>query len=141
MHVKVPRRVPKTGAGCRVCVWNHLKRRESARSGDADDGEGAEADSALPCRRCLHDRGLLGLLGLVLLLGRGLLNLLGLGLGLGLLDLDLERAELVVPSKDAMVLQEGGGLTRMTRRRSATGTGLRLRGYGVEAREMKYRQD
>jgi len=63
---------------------------EPARSGDADDSEGAESDSALPRRRCLHDdRGLLGL---------------GLGLGLGLLDLDLERAELVVTSKVAMVL-------------------------------------
>ena len=82
---------------------------EPARSGDADDSEGAEADSALPRRRCLHDRGLIGL-GLVLLLGRGLLRLLGLGLGLGLLDLDLERAELVVPSKDAMVLPNGRGL-------------------------------
>ena len=83
---------------------------EPARSGDADDSEGAESDSASPRRRCLHDdRGLLGL---------------GLGLGLGLLDLDLERAELVVTSKVAMVLQErGGGLTRMsTRRRSAVGS-------------------
>ena len=102
---------------------------EPARSGDADDSEGAEADSALPRRRCLHDRGLLGL---------GL----GLGLSLGLLDLDLERTELVVTSKDAMVLQErGGGLTRMsTRRRSAVGTGVRLRARCIEARKMKYRQ-
>eukprot|EP00964_Phaeocystis_antarctica_P045396 scaffold26122_cov52-Phaeocystis_antarctica.AAC.1 len=98
---------------------------EAARSGDADDSEGAEADSALPRRRCLHDRGLLGL---------GL----GLGLSLGLLDLDLERTELVVTSKDAMVLQErGGGLTRMsTRRRSAVGTGVRLRARCIEARKM-----
>ena len=116
---------------------------EPARRGDADDGEGAEADSALPRRRCLKDRGLLGL-GLVLSLGRGLLRLLGLGLGLGLLDLDLERTELVVTSKDAMVLQErGGGLTRMaTRRRSAVGTGFRLRVRCRRAKyEVLYRQD
>ena len=93
----------------RVCVgaeyvWHLVgKRRESARSGEADDGEGAEADSALRRRQ---DRGLLSL-GLVLLLGRGLLGLLGLDLGLGLPDLDLERAELVVPSKDGMVLPNG----------------------------------
>ena len=82
---------------------------EPARSGDADDSEGAEADSASPRRRCLHARGLFGL---------------GNGLGLGLLDLDLERTELVVTSKVSMVLQErGGGLTRMsTRRRSAVGS-------------------
>ena len=82
---------------------------EPARSGDADDSEGAEAGSASPRRRCLHARGLFGL---------------GNSLGLGLLDLDLERTELVVTSKVAMVLQErGGGLTRMsTRRRSAVGS-------------------
>ena len=71
--------------------------RESARSSDADDGEDAEADIAT---------------------GRGLL---GLGLGHGWLGLDLDGAELVVPSENAMVLQEReGGLTRMsTRRRRA----------------------
>ena len=60
---------------------------ESARSGD--DGEGAEVDSALLVR------------------DRGLVLLLGASLGL-LLDLDLERAELVVPSKEAVVLRRGG---------------------------------
>ena len=68
---------------------------ESARSGD--DGEGAEVDSALPRRRHLvTDRGPFGLLGP------------GPSLGL-LLDLDLERAELVVPSRDAVVLKGEGG--------------------------------
>ena len=81
---------------------------EPARSGDADDSEGAESDSALPRRRCLHDdRGLLGL---------------GLGLGLGLLDLDLERTELVVTSKVSMVLQERGGGSHACRR----GEGVQL---------------
>ena len=69
---------------------------ESVRSGDGDDGEGAEVDSALPRRRHLvTDRGPFGLLGP------------GPSLGL-LLDLDLERAELVVPSRDALVLMKGG---------------------------------
>ena len=81
--------------------------RESARSGDADDGEGvgegAEVDNALPRRRQL-------VRGLLLRLGRlGLLEL-GASLGLVLLVLDLERAELVAPSKDAVVLQKGGGV-------------------------------
>ena len=80
--------------------------RGSARSGDADDGEGvgegAEVDNAVPRRRQL-------VRGLVLHLGR--LGLLELGASLGpvLLVLDLERAELVAPSKDAVVLQKGGG--------------------------------
>ena len=76
---------------------------ESARSGDADDSEGAEVDSALPRRRHLvADRGLLD--------GFGLPGLLRLGPSLGLLlDLDLERAELAVPSRDAVVLPKGGG--------------------------------
>ena len=64
--------------------------RESAGSSEADDGEGAEVDSALLVR------------------DRGLVLLLGASLGL-LLDLDLERAELVVPSKEAVVLRRGGG--------------------------------
>ena len=63
--------------------------RESARSGDAKDGEGAEVDSALLVR------------------DRGLVLLLGASLGL-LLNLDLERAKLVVPSKEAVVLRRGG---------------------------------
>ena len=71
--------------------------RESARSGDADDGEDAEVDSALPRRRyVVRDHGLLLGLGVVLLLGLG-----------SVLDLDLERAELVVPSKD-VILPKGG---------------------------------
>ena len=86
--------------------------RESARSGDADDGEGvgegAEVDNALPRRRQLV-RGLL--LGLDRL---GLLEL-GASLGLDLLVLDLERAELVAPSKAAVVLQKGGGCLEHTR--------------------------
>ena len=84
---------------------------EPARSGDADDSEGAEADSASPRRRCLHARGLFGL---------------GNSLGLGLLDLDLERTELVVTSKVSMVLQERGGGSHACRR----GEGVQL-----EARE------
>ena len=94
------------------CVWARgpegRAHRESARSGDADDyegiGEGAEVASALPHRQHLvRDRGLL--------LGLGRLALLELGASLGLvvLVLDLERAELVVPSKDAVALQKGGG--------------------------------
>ena len=75
--------------------------REFARSGDADDGEGvgegAEVDNALPRRRQLV-RGLL--------LGLDRLGLLELGASLGL---DLERAELVAPSEDVVVLQKGGG--------------------------------
>ena len=80
--------------------------RGSARSGNADDGEGvgegAEVDNAVPRRRQLVS-------GLVLRLGRlGLLEL-GASLGLVLPVLDLERgAELVAPSKDAVVLQKGG---------------------------------
>ena len=64
-------------------------------------------DSTLPHRRhLLRDRGL----GRVLLLGLGRLGLLGIGVSLGLLlDLDLERAELVVPSRYAVVLPKGGG--------------------------------
>ena len=79
---------------------------ESVRSGDGDDGEGAEVDRhvdrAMPRRRHLvTDRGLLD--------GFGLPGLLRLGPSLGLLlDLDLERAELVVPSKEAVVLRRGG---------------------------------
>ena len=87
--------------------------RVSARSGDADDGEGvgegAEVDSALPRRRHLvHDHGLL--------LGLGRLGLLELGASLGLqLVLDLERAELVAPSNYAVVLhkKEGAWSTRV----------------------------
>ena len=91
----------------RVQVQHAAKKRdghlESTRSGDADDGEGAEVDSALPRRRHLvADRGLLD--------GFGLPGLLRLGPSLGLLlDLDLERAELAVPSRDAVVLPKGGG--------------------------------
>ena len=71
--------------------------RESARSGDADDGEDAEVDSALPRRRyVVRDHGLLLGLGVVLLLGLG-----------SVLDLDLERAELVVPSKDVILPNRG----------------------------------
>ena len=48
--------------------------RESVRSGDAKDGEGAEVDSALPRRgHFVRDRGLQ--------LGRCLILLLGHGLG------------------------------------------------------------
>ena len=112
------RRVPKTAesgtthtAVCTSAV--HMERedqgrghRDPARSGDADDGEGvgdgAEVDNALPRRRQL-------VRGLLLRLGRlGLLEL-GARLGLVLLVLDLERAELVAPSKDAVVLQKVGG--------------------------------
>ena len=81
--------------------------RKSASSGDADGGEGvnegAEVDSALPRRRRLaRDRGLL--------LGLGRVGLRELDASLGLLlVLDLERAELVAPSKDAVVLQKGEG--------------------------------
>ena len=66
-------------------------------------------DSALPSRRyVVRDHGLLLGLGVVLLLGLGSVGLLGLGASLGLLlDLDLERAELVVPSKD-VILPKGG---------------------------------
>ena len=72
--------------------------RDPARSGDADDGEDAEVDSALPRRRyVVRDHGLLLGLGVVLLLGLG-----------SVLDLDLERAELVVPSKDAVILPKRG---------------------------------
>ena len=76
---------------------------EPARRGDADDGEGAEVDRALPRRQHLvTDRGLLK--------GLDRLGILGLGASLGLLlDLDLERAELVVPSRDAVVLPRWGG--------------------------------
>ena len=81
--------------------------RGSARSGNADDGEGvgegAEVDNAVPRRRQLV-RGLL--------LGLGRLGLLELGASLGLVlpVLDLERgAELVAPSKDAVVLRKVGG--------------------------------
>ena len=83
--------------------------RESARSGDADDGEDAEVDSALPRRRyVVRDHGLLLGLGVVLLLGLGSVGLLGLGASPGLLlDLDLERAELVVPSKDVILPKRG----------------------------------
>ena len=71
--------------------------RESARSGDADNGEDAEVDSALPRRRyVVRDHGLLLGLGVVLLLGLG-----------SVLDLDLERAELVVPSKDVILPKRG----------------------------------
>ena len=90
----------------RVQVQHAVRKRdghlESTRSGDADDGEGAEVDSALPRRRHLvADRGLLD--------GFGLPGLLSLGPSLGLLlDLDLERAKLVVPSKEAVVLRRGG---------------------------------
>ena len=111
------RRVPKTAETGTTDSGVHERsaymerrggHRESARSGDADDGEGvgegAEADNAVPRRRQQLVRGLL------LRLGRlGLLEL-GALLGLVLLVLDLERAELVAPSKDAMVLQKGGGL-------------------------------
>ena len=83
--------------------------RESARSGDADDGEGvgegAEEDNAVPRRRQL-------VRGLLLRLGR--LGLLELGASLGHV-LDLERAELVAPSKAAVVLQKGGGCLEHTR--------------------------
>ena len=92
-------RVPKTQARvarCRgvqaQCMCSEDQRRghrESAGSSEADDGEGAEVDSALLVR------------------DRGLVLLLGASLGL-LLDLDLERAELVVPSKEAVVLRRGG---------------------------------
>ena len=66
--------------------------RESARSGDADDGEGvgegAEVDNAVPRRRQL-------VRGLLLRLGRlGLLEL-GASLGLVLLVLDLESRVLL----------------------------------------------
>ena len=82
------RRVPKTHRqelhGAEVCKHSICSEdRECARSDDAEDGEGAEVDSALPRREHL-----------------GLL-----------LDLDLERDELVVPSKDSVVLcrrREGG---------------------------------
>ena len=71
--------------------------RESARSGGADNGEDAEVDSALPRRRyVVRDHGLLLGLGVVLLLGLG-----------SVLDLDLERAELVVPSKDVILPKRG----------------------------------
>ena len=94
--------------------------RESARSGDADDGEGAEVNGALPRRRRLvRDRDVLLGLGLVLRLGlAGLAHLLdfdrlGLlmhGASLGLCRvLDLERAGLVVSSTDAVVLPKGKG--------------------------------
>ena len=83
--------------------------RESARSGDADGGEdvgeGEEEDNALPRRRQL-------VRGLLLRLGR--LGLLELGASLGHV-LDLERAELVAPSKAAVVLQKGGGCLEHTR--------------------------
>ena len=109
------RREPKTaesgttdsGVHKRSAYMEHRGgHRESARSGDADDGEGvgkgAEVDNALPRRRQL-------VRSLVLDLGRlGLLEL-DASLGLVLLVLDLERAELVVPSKAAVVLQKGGG--------------------------------
>ena len=98
-------RVHRVARCAKRCVQAHSMHaarnsgghRESARSSDADDGEDAEADIAT---------------------GRGLL---GLGLGHGWLGLDLDGAELVVPSEDAVVLQEWeGGLTRMsTRRRRA----------------------
>ena len=83
--------------------------RESARSGDADNGEDAEVDSALPRRRyVVRDHGLLLGLGVVLLLGLGSVGLFCLGASLGLLlDLDLERAELVVPSKDVILPKRG----------------------------------
>ena len=78
-------------AQCMCSEDQRRGHRESAGSSEADDGEGAEVDSALLVR------------------DRGLVLLLGASLGL-LLDLDLERAELVVPSKDAMVLPNGRGL-------------------------------
>ena len=90
--------------------------RESAGSGDADDGEDAEVDSALPRRRyVVRDHGLLLCLGVVLQLGLGSVGLSGLGASPGLLlDLDLERAELVVPSKDVILPKRGRaeGFTR-----------------------------
>ena len=124
-------RVPKTQARvarCRgvqaQCMCSEDQRRghrESAGSSDADDGEGAEVDSALLVR------------------DRGLILLLGASLGL-LLDLDLERAELVVPSKEAVVLRRGGeegwscsstfssnwAAGRRVRHRGPVGLGLRL---------------
>ena len=94
--------------------------RESARSADADDGEGvgegAEVDNALPRRRQLV-RGLLLDLGCL-----GLLEL-DASLGLVLLVLDLERAELVAPSEDAVVLQKGGEGAWSTRSPRSVGRG------------------
>ena len=89
------RRVPKTHRqelhGAEVCKHSICSEdRECARSDDAEDGEGAEVDSALPRREHL-----------------GLVGLLGLGL---LLDLDLEGAELVVPSKDAVLRKRREGV-------------------------------
>ena len=98
--------------------------RESARSGDADDGEGvdegAEVNGSLPRRRHLvRDRDVLLGLGLLLRLGlAGLAHLLDLdrlgllihGASLGLCRvLDLERAGLVVSSTDAVILPKGKG--------------------------------
>ena len=76
-------------AQCMCSEDQRRGHRESAGSSEADDGEGAEVDSALLVR------------------DRGLVLLLGASLGL-LLDLDLERAKLVVPSKEAVVLRRGG---------------------------------
>ena len=96
----------------KVCVERGAQagtHRESARSGDADDGERAEGDSALPrCRHLVRDCDLLGL-GRVLRLALGRLGLLGHGASLALLlARDLEPAGLVEPSREAAVLSEGG---------------------------------
>ena len=128
MQVNGQGRVPKTAKSCttqKVCSAVHGTgttemgtHRESARSGDADDDEGAEVDGALPRRRRLaRDRDVLLGLGLVLRLGlAGLAHLLdfdrpGLlmhGASLGLCRvLDSERAGLVVSSTDAVVLPKG----------------------------------
>ena len=51
--------------------------RESARRGDADDGEGAEVNGALPRRRRLvRDRDVLLRLGLVLRRGLAVVSLI-----------------------------------------------------------------
>ena len=76
-------------SACAARTRQRRGHRKSAGSTEADDGEGAEVDSALLVR------------------DRGLVLLLGASLGL-LLDLDLERAKLVVPSKEAVVLRRGG---------------------------------
>ena len=63
------RRVPKTQARvarCRGVQVHHAARilrgghRESARSGDADDGEGAEVDSDEPVSKVYTDNGIMG---------------------------------------------------------------------------------
>ena len=112
-------RQPSAVHDAKMCIRAEYKRsawsedyaeagthREFARSGEANDGEGAEVDSVLPRRRHLaRDRVVLLGLGLVL---RLVLGRLGVRPGV-VLVLDLERANPVALNKDAAVLPRERG--------------------------------